>query len=140
MKTHNTGFTLIELMVTIAIVSILAVIAIPAYQEQVRKTRRADCQAELFKFANAMEKYFTINNTYNSATNSGLGFTQCTVKGTKMYDLTISAQSVSSYTLQAAPASGSPQANDKCGTLTVNNLGQKNISSAASGITNSDCW
>ena len=63
-RTEKNGFTLIELMVAVAIVGILAAIAIPSYQDSMRKSRRADAKAALLSFANAMERRFTETNTY----------------------------------------------------------------------------
>ena len=64
---NTKGFTLIELMIAVAIVGILAGIAYPSYQDSVRKSRRADAKGALLGFANAMERYFTENNSYLGA-------------------------------------------------------------------------
>ena len=58
------GFTLIELMIVVAVVAILASIAVPAYQEQIRKSRRAQAKADMVEYAQMAERYFTVNNTY----------------------------------------------------------------------------
>jgi type IV pilus assembly protein PilE len=58
------GFTLVELMIAVAVVGILAAIAIPSYQESLKKSRRSDAQASLMNFANAMERHFTETSTY----------------------------------------------------------------------------
>lgn len=107
------GFTLIELMIAVAIVGILAAIAYPSYQQQVRKTRRADAQGALMGLANAMERSFTEQNTYAGAAQAGtlpqppqasLYPSQAPLDGaTKYYDLTIQAADASSYTLRATP-------------------------------------
>jgi type IV pilus assembly protein PilE len=147
----NEGFTLIELLTTVAVIGILASIAYPSYQSHVKKTRRADAQGALMGFANAMERFFTENNTYlgaagTTATPANTGApriysTQSPVDGSiKYYNLTISAASASTYTIQAAPIAGSPQANDQCGTLTLTNAGVRGITGAASGVQASDCW
>jgi type IV pilus assembly protein PilE len=71
------GFTLIELMIVVAIAGIIAAIAYPSYQEQMRKTRRADGQTELMKIMNVQERFFTNYGSYTtSITNAepnGLG-------------------------------------------------------------------
>ena len=88
------GFTLVELMIAVAILGILAGIAYPSYQDSVRKSRRADAQGALLGFANAMERYFTVNNSYLGAPVDG---------GTPYYNLIISAAASNAYTLQATP-------------------------------------
>lgn len=66
MKTSSQrGFSLLELMITVAVVGILASIAYPAYQGQVRGTRRADAQAELLRMANFLERFYTENGRYD---------------------------------------------------------------------------
>lgn len=141
MKKHS-GFTLIELMIALAIASILAAIAYPSYQDSVRKSRRADCEGALVAFSGAMERYFTTNNSYTGAGPAGadtgaptIYATQCPVDGgNPSYNLTIQAATATTYTLQAAPVNA--QANDSCGTLT---LTQANVK-AASGGTVATCW
>ena len=61
---RSRGFTLIEVMMTVVIIGILAAIAYPAYQDQVRKGRRADAMAQLLTLAQAYERFYTSNNTY----------------------------------------------------------------------------
>ena len=135
------GFTLIELMIVVAIVGILAAIAYPSYQEQVRKTKRGDCAGALAGLANAMERYFTTNNTYVGATlGNGAGDiypAQCPVDGdTPTYNLAVAA-TATTYTLQAAPTG--TQAADDCGTLTLTNTGVKGVT-GANGKVWQDCW
>jgi len=140
------GFNLIELMIVVAIVGIIAAIAYPSYTEQVRKARRADCAGAVTSLASAMERYFTVNSTYEGAADGGkdtgepaVYADQCPVDGgTATYALTISAADASTYTVQAAPAG--KQTKDKCGTLTLTNTGKKAITGAATGLTAQDCW
>jgi type IV pilus assembly protein PilE len=127
-------------------VGILASIAYPNYQDSVRKSRRADAKGALLGFANAMERYFTVNNTYLGAagtdaspTNTGAPRIYRKISpvngSTAYYNLTISAATASSYTLNAAPTGY-----DKCGTLTLTHTGVKGISDAASGVVVTNCW
>lgn len=105
------GFTLIELMIAVAIVGILAGIAYPSYQESVRASRRADAKGALLGFANAMERYYTENNSYEGAGagggNTGIPTIFSTTSpvggGAAFYSLTISAATARTYTLLATP-------------------------------------
>ncbi len=105
------GFTLVELMIAVAIVGILAGIAYPSYQDSVRASRRADAKGALLGFANAMERHFTENNTYLGAgtTNNNTGAptifsaTSPVDGGTAYYNLTINAADTRTYTLRATP-------------------------------------
>jgi type IV pilus assembly protein PilE len=142
MKTKSHGFTLIELMIAVAIVGILASIAYPSYIGQVRKSKRADAKAALVSFANAMEIWKMQNgNSYLGAgTPTNTGAPKANVfpsvvpvsGGTPTYNLTIAAIPVptaSSYTLVATPVRPDPI----CGTLTINNTG-------ATTPTTAGCW
>lgn len=128
-RARTRGFTLIELMIVIAILGILASIAIPAYQDSVRKAKRADAQGALMGLANAMERHFTANNSFLGAAAAaadtgapGIFATQVPVDGgTAYYNLTISAATASSYTLTATATGG--QAGD--GNLTLTNTGAR---------------
>ncbi len=64
LQRRATGFTLIELMITVAVVGILAAIAYPAYTNQIAKGRRAECRAGLMQALQQQERYFTQFNTY----------------------------------------------------------------------------
>lgn len=151
------GITLIELMVVVAIVGILAAIAYPGYQEQIRRARRADAQAALMGLANALERHFTANNTYCDAGGGGganscggatndtgspsIYSTQSPLDGLpKYYNLTINPVTASSYTLNATPITGTAQAGDKCGTFTLTHTGVKGISGGSGGATADTCW
>ena len=132
LKQKSLGFTLIELMIVVAIVAILTAIAYPSYQDSVRNARRGDAQALLVELANFMERTYTDNNAYNPG-GLALPFTVSPKTGTTFYNLGFSAgPTANSFTLQAVPVAGSPQAGDFCGTLTLSNTGLKG--SAA------NCW
>lgn len=136
-RNKQDGFTLIEVMIVVAIVGILAAIAYPSYQEQVRKSRRADCAGELTLLANAMERFFTLNGAY-PATLAAANFpAECPIDGgTPVYDFDIALVNPGpGFTVTAAPKG--PQASDKCGTLSLTHLGAQTVSS---GLDPAECW
>ena len=128
------GFTLIELMIVVAIVGILAAIAYPSYQDHVRKTRRADAQGALVELAQFMERIYTQNNTYKpNGANPALPFSEAPKDGTtKYYDLAFQANAGASYTLRATPKNS--QAGD--GYLELDHTGAKRWDRDNSGGTN----
>lgn len=131
------GFTLIELMITVAIIGILVGIAYPNFQSSIMKSRRVDAQAALMGFANAMERFSTVNNVYPSAGVSGIYAATSPVGGTIVYyQLLISTSTNVSYELQAVPTGA--QSSDQCGTLTIDQAGVRGFSGL--GMTVADCW
>lgn len=133
------GFTLIELMIAVAIVGILAAIAYPSYQDQVRKGRRADAMAQLVTLAQAYERYYTSNNTY-------VGFWDTVpanqknspTEGTAYYVLTAPVETRTAFTLTATRQSAGNQTSDRCGDLSLNQAGTKSIANATAA--REECW
>lgn len=129
------GFTLIEIMIAVAIIGILATIALPAYNERVIDTRRSDCMAAMLGFAQAMEKFYAVNYTYEGAGAGGADDgvapaaavypDQCPLEGTARYDLKLKSGTVTAgeYRLQAVPVSTGPQAGD--GNIEIDHLGRR---------------
>lgn len=148
------GFSLIELLITVAIVAILAAIAYPSYQEQIRKSRRADAKSVLLQGAQWMERFYTENNCYSKTrlingdgtvticggTAVVLPFTKSPIDGgTQYYDISLAAVAQNTFTLNAAPTSGTDQTKDKCQTLTLTNTGLKDVTGGAT-LTKEECW
>jgi len=122
----QSGFTLIELMIVVAIIGILAAIAYPSYQNHVEKTRRSVAQAELMELAQWMERRYTASYDYRDGTDDpDLPFTESPRDSSAtFYDISFQGDvERNAFTLQAVPTG--PQANDSCGTLTLDSTGAK---------------
>jgi type IV pilus assembly protein PilE len=130
--TAGRGFTLIELMITVAIIAILAAVAYPSYLEHVRKSRRAAAQAALLAIAQKQMQLMLDTRSYASAANAtaiagaplrvNIGSDALSFYGFSAVAAT-PANAPPTFTITATP-SGS-QASDKCGTMTVDHLGAK---------------
>ncbi|WP_454831864.1 type IV pilin protein [Pseudoxanthomonas wuyuanensis] len=133
LKRAAAGFTLIELMIVVAVVAILAAVAYPSYQEQVRKSRRAQAKADIVEYAQLAERFFTVNNTYVGFDN-GLPIQSPREAGaTAHYGLNF-ATTQSTFTITANAQGG--QAEDKCGNLSLTQSGVKGNSAGEL----KDCW
>lgn len=122
---RTAGFTLIELMIAVAIVAILALVALPAYQQHVLKSNRADAIKSLASSAAALERQFTDTNSYT-------GLTLPTQSDNNKYTLS-AAVTATTFTLTATAKGG--QAKDtECSTFTLNQAGVK--TSTTAGV----CW
>jgi type IV pilus assembly protein PilE len=143
------GFSLIELMITVSIIGILAMITYPTYMGHVTKTRRAEAMSLLLQDAGFMERVYTENGCYRNKgtdgicgssddTNPTLPYTRSPATGsTVYYNISLDAASGSNgstFVLTANPA-GTPQAND--GTLTLDNNAVRGWSKNPSGNTGS---
>lgn len=138
-ENRQAGFSLIELMVVVAILGILASIALPSYQESIRKTRRGDAKAVLMENAQFLERSFTQNSSYLAGgANPSLPATESPRDGSaKYYDISLSGtNTASTYTLQAIPKGA--MAGDACGTMTLNQAGVKGVSGGSKTV--DQCW
>jgi type IV pilus assembly protein PilE len=129
--TRQKGFTLIEVMVTVAIVGILAAIALPNYRQYIVRASRNQAQSELVQMVTLQEKIYLNSNAYtpNVATaydgksSGGLGLTSAKTKDNR-YDITLANTTASqTFTLVATPATGSTQVGD--GTISITESGIK---------------
>lgn len=133
------GFSLIELLIVIAIVGILAAIAIPAYQRYLLEAHRTDAVSLLLRAASAEDRYYTVNNSYTTNLQA-LGFNvdaQGGVTSTNGYYLmTVTSSGPESFTLTATPLGGQT-ADTGCGAFILNMLGQESVTGTD---TAQHCW
>lgn len=116
------GFSLIELMVVVAIIAIIASIALPSYQEQVRKSRRAALTGDLAELAQGLERFHTVNNTY---VGFALPFNESPRNDVTAYGITLTNVGRDTFLLTATPQG--PQVSDagRCGNFTLNQAGTR---------------
>lgn len=127
---HNmSGFTLVELMIVVAIIGIIATIAVPSYQAQMRETRRSDAHNALLRLAGLQERYYLQNNSY--APDIGTLNPPNVVSEEGFYNLS-AAGDASTFTVTATAAPGEAQVDDVgCTVINLTQAGQK---------TPANCW
>ncbi len=149
-STRQRGFTLIELMISVAVVGILAAIALPNYSAYIMRSHRAEARNTLLAVAQRLEQNYTLAGTYaatpagaaiNNASITSWGLNQTPLSGAARYIITfVTGQpTATTFTLQATPTGA--QAGDTCGTMTLDN---RNLKGAAGQNnrhqTTRNCW
>lgn len=145
---NSKGFTLIELMITVAIVGILAAVAYPSYTSYLAKGRRADARVQLASAQQWTERFYSENfnyatdtagNTVTSTFNIQAFSTSPRVgDGTALYNVNLAVAATSqAYTITAAPIAGRVMAADACGSFTLNSTGRRGVTGTEALLT---CW
>jgi type IV pilus assembly protein PilE len=132
MMKKNQGFTLVELMIVVAIIGILAAVGYPSYQSSVMKSQRADAIDALLVETGRIEEYYLINDTYNN-TATPFAVANGGVSQEGFYTITVSGVTNFAYLLTATRT---PATDPDCLTLTLDQLGVK----AATGASPASCW
>ncbi len=146
------GFTLIECLIALAIAAILAALALPYYQEHVRRSHRADARSTLLRAAHWLERAAVATGSYPDAARMPAALLtlqgsaggaplaspgHLTVPGMR-YTLTARSEDGQAFELIASPAAGSAQAPDRCGMLVLDQTGHRSVRGATASA--QDCW
>ena len=122
----KSGFSLLEIIITLVIIAVLIAISVPSYQYFFIKAHRADGQVALLKLSGVLENYYLSEHTYNGATLSALGQTDTSAKG--YYRLAIILQNDGqSYQVQAIPLGSLAKLDAGCGTLQLSTDGRRSF-------------
>ncbi len=147
-RSASHGMTLIELLIVVAIIGILAAIAYPSYVDHVRRANRAEAQAILMEATQVLERNYSTANRYDqdAAGNAvAIAATSPVVGGVIKYDIGLATGAVNgangqTFVLSAVPRAGGPMIGDACGTMTLNDRGQKGAAGVVAGAIVQDCW
>lgn len=142
----SNGFTLVELMIVVAIVGIISAIALPSYQSSVAKSRRAEARAQLLETVQFMQIFYSRNDRFDRD-RAGLAVAipadlsqvpRGSVIGTQTYTIQFNGlPAIADYTIEAVPRSDGPMASDACGTLRLNSVGTRTVTGTQLVA---DCW
>jgi type IV pilus assembly protein PilE len=137
------GFSLIELLLVLAIMGLVSVLAFPNYQQHLQRGQRAEAAAALLEAEHFMARYYSAHGRYDGSAEAPAKPPELPLrlqripKGSEpRYQLSLSAATVNSYELKAEPVGA--MASDKCGTLTLNQTGLKGVTGSA--LSAADCW
>ncbi|MEZ5652281.1 MAG: type IV pilin protein [Burkholderiaceae bacterium] len=135
----QSGFTLVEIMIALAVLAILTAIAVPNYSEYVMRTARADARATMMEVNQFMQRFYAMNNAYDrnlagAAVVLPTELQQSPRTGTPRYLISLVALTPDSYRIRAIPVG--PSGSDACGRLVLTSTGRR----TSQGLTADECW
>jgi len=145
----TTGFTLIELMVTLVVAAILLTIAIPSYLTQIRESRRTEARTALLDLAGREETLYSTQNLYSTVPTTvgylGAGFP--VLVGNGYYSVNVQVPNPAapaaqpSFLITATPVAGTSQAKDAaCQSFTVDQIGNQTALDSGGNVNSTTCW
>lgn len=135
---NEKGFTLIELMIVVAIVAILVALALPSFRDVIRKSRRADAMNTIINIQLAQERWRVNNPTYGTLASTSLNIAATSPEG--HYGVAVSGNTATNYTITATPTTGKDQVNDKCGSFTLTNAASIITKTVGGSEAATRCW
>jgi type IV pilus assembly protein PilE len=138
MYKSSRGFTLIEIMIVIAIIAILTAIAVPSYSSYIQRGARAEAKSALLLAAQAIERFHTDNGTYVGASIAA-NMAQTPSQGGAKYQIALVGTPTSSTFAVSATPVGS-MTTDECGTFSIDQSGLKTAAGASTGALYTKCW
>jgi type IV pilus assembly protein PilE len=143
-RTRVAGFTLIELVIAMVIVAILAAIAIPAYQSQVRESRRTDAKTAVLDLAAREERYYSVQNSFTTSP-LNLGYSTNAADtfpmqiGSGYYQVNVTLPTATTFNVTAT-AIGSQVSDTQCATFTVTDTGLRSATQSGGADNTATCW
>jgi len=141
-RVRQHGFTLIEIMIVVAIVAVVSAIALPSYQQYIQRGYRAQARAGLLQAAQWMERVATANGVYPETTPASTPLpTSLRSAGSPRYVISLKTSTQAAYTLQAEPQG--TQTSDRCATFTLDQTGARGVTvdgTAGSADLIAECW
>lgn len=141
-RKRQLGMTLIEIMITVAIISILAAVALPSYERYLQRSKRVDATTALMKIATEQEKYYFKKNTYGTAAQIATQINGTTTLATQSgyYTLAVSSATATDDFSVTATHTGSQLKDTDCKVLTINQDGNRTAKNTANADTSTICW
>lgn len=143
-RTTHAGFTLIELMITVAVIGILASVAYPSYTQYVQRANRAEARSMLLENAQFLERNFTTANRYDQTSggttidSASLPRTQSPESGAARYNITVAMGAAPAQTFTLTATRAGAMGADACGNYTYTNTGLQGLASATLSV--AECW